>query len=226
MTAFCTYPELTPATAGQAEAALRRVVLWASWRLLGWIAAVGATTALVGWLTSSGVLWWDAGTIAEARAKKAQLQAEVAELQASYDGWVKLGVQQKVIRCGPKLRSCIRVDESAGAFGDQAHNDYRVIQGYQRACLLVGHQRRRCLDQAYVQHNDDIVVRRTNLGLLRSRESIDCILRGGYAASQDVSSLNLAASSDVAFFVRGRYLQKQFDATFFAQVKPGFGKRG
>ena len=116
--------------AGRADAALRRVVLWASWRLLGWIAAVGAMTALLGWLTSSGVLWWDAGTIADARARKAELQAEVAELQANYDGWMKVGVQQRVIRCGPKLRPCIRVDENAGTFGDQAHNDYRVIQGY------------------------------------------------------------------------------------------------
>ena len=117
-------------TAGRAEAALRRVVLWASWRLLGWIVAVGATTALLGWLTSSGVLWWDAGAIADARARKAQLQAEVAELQANYDGWVKLGVQQKVIRCGPKLRPCIRVDENAGQFGSEGQGSYRVIWGY------------------------------------------------------------------------------------------------
>ena len=118
------------ATAGRAEAALRRVVLWASWRLLGWIATVGAMTALLGWLTGSGVLWWDAGTIAEARAKKAQLQAEVAELQASYDGWVKVGVQQKVVRCGPKLRPCIRVDENAGQFESQGQGGYRVIWGH------------------------------------------------------------------------------------------------
>lgn len=116
--------------AGRADAALRRVVLWASWRLLGWIAAVGAVTALVGWLTGSAVLWWDAGAIAEARARKAQLQAEVAELQASYDGWMKLGVQQKVIRCGPKLRPCIRVDENAGQFGSEGQGSYRVIWGY------------------------------------------------------------------------------------------------
>ena len=118
------------ATAGRAEAALRRVVLWASWRLLGWIAAVGATTALLGWLTSSGVLWWDAGTIADARAEKARLQAEVAELKANYDGWVKLGVQQKVIRCGPKLRPCIRVDENAGQFGSGGDEGYRMVWGY------------------------------------------------------------------------------------------------
>ena len=116
--------------AGRADAALRRVVLWASWRLLGWIAAVGAVTALVGWLTGSAVLWWDAGAIAEARAEKARLQAEVAELQANYDGWVKLGVQQKVIRCGPKLRPCIRVDENAGTFGNEGQGSYRVIWGY------------------------------------------------------------------------------------------------
>lgn len=118
------------ATAGRAEAALRRVVLWASWRLLGWIAAVGAMTALVGWLTSSGVLWWNAGAIAAARAEKAQLQAEVAELKANYDGWAKLGVQQKVIRCNPGNRPCIRVDENAGQFGSGGDTGYRVIWGY------------------------------------------------------------------------------------------------
>ncbi len=117
-------------TAGRAEAALRRVVLWASWRLLGWIVAVGAATVLLGWLAGSGVLWWDGDAIASAQARKAQLEAEVAELKTSYDGWAKMGVQQKVVRCGPKLRPCIRVDENAGTFGDQAHNDYRVIQGY------------------------------------------------------------------------------------------------
>lgn len=118
------------ATAGRAEAALRRVVLWASWRLLGWMVAAGMATALAGWLTSSGVLWWDAGAIAEARAEKARLQAEVAELKANYDGWAKLGVQQKVIRCGPKLRPCIRVDENAGQFGSGGDTGYRVIWGY------------------------------------------------------------------------------------------------
>ena len=116
--------------AGRAEAALRRVVLWASWRLLGWLVVAGAMTALVGWLISSAVLWWDAGAIADARAEKARLQAEVAELKANYDGWAKLGVQQKVIRCGPKLRPCIRVDENAGQFGSEGDVGYRVIWGY------------------------------------------------------------------------------------------------
>ncbi len=117
------------AEAGQAEAALRQVVLWASWRLLGWVMAGVAGLVLLGWLASTLVLWWDTGTIAAAQVQKAQLQAQVAELQANYDGWVKAGMLGKIIRC-PGNRPCLRVDESAGAFQSEGHNDYRVIQGY------------------------------------------------------------------------------------------------
>ncbi len=117
-------------TAHQATAAMREVVLWASWRLLGWIVALLVGLVLVGWLASTAVLWWDRGTIAAAALEKAQLQSEVAELRANYDGWVKAGVQEKVMRCNPGNRPCIRVDENAGTFGSQGHSDYRVIQGY------------------------------------------------------------------------------------------------
>jgi hypothetical protein len=34
----------------------------------------------------------------------------------------------KLEKCGPKARPCVRVDEGAGAFGNQS--DYRVILGY------------------------------------------------------------------------------------------------
>ncbi len=116
------------ATAGRAEAALRRVVLWASWRLLGWLVAVGAATVLLGWLAGSGVLWWDGNAIASAQARKAQLQAEIAELKTNYDGWVKAGMLGRLERCDPGNRLCIRVDERAGAYGTPA--DRRVILGY------------------------------------------------------------------------------------------------
>ncbi len=116
------------AEAGQAEAALRQVVLWASWRLLGWVMAAVAGLVLLGWLASTLVLWWDMGTIAAAQVQKAQLQAEMAEMQANHDGWVKAGMLGKLERCGPKARPCIRVDESAGPFGERS--DYRVILGY------------------------------------------------------------------------------------------------
>jgi hypothetical protein len=115
--------------AGQAEVALRRVVLWASWRLLGWVMAGVAGLVLLGWLASTLVLWWDHGTIATAQVQKAQLQAQVAELQANYDTWVKAGMLGKIIRC-PGNRPCLRVDEGAGAFQSEGHNDYRIIQGY------------------------------------------------------------------------------------------------
>jgi len=118
------------AEAGQAEAALRGVVAWASWRLLGWMAAVVAALVLGGWLASTLVLWWDTGAIAAARVEKRQLQLDVAELRASRDEWVKTGAQAKLERCGPKARPCIRVDEGAGAFESGGHADYRVIQGY------------------------------------------------------------------------------------------------
>jgi len=116
------------AEAGQAEAALRQVVLWASWRLLGWIVAVVAGLVLLGWLASTLVLWWDSGTIGAAQAQKAQLQAEVAELKANQDTWVKAGMLEKLARCNPGFRPCVRVNEAAGAFGDRS--DYRVILGY------------------------------------------------------------------------------------------------
>jgi len=114
--------------AGQAETALRRVVLWASWRLLGWVIAVMAALVLLGWLASTAVLWWDTNAIGAAQVRKAQLEAEVAQMQVNREGWAMAGMLGKLERCGPKSRPCIRVDERAGSFGDQA--DYRVILGY------------------------------------------------------------------------------------------------
>jgi len=114
--------------AEQAQAALRGVVLWASWRLLGWVVGAVAGLVLLGWLASAAVLWWDTGTIVAAQFKKAQLQAEVAELEVDHDSWVKAGMLEKMLRCDPGNRPCIRVDESAGKFGGQA--DIRIIRGY------------------------------------------------------------------------------------------------
>jgi hypothetical protein len=56
------------------------------------------------------------------------LHPQVAALQANRDGWVQAGLLAKLKQYGPKLRPCVRVDEQAGEFGDNA--DYRVIQGY------------------------------------------------------------------------------------------------
>ena len=116
------------AQAGEADAALRGVVAWASWRLLGWMAAAVAALVLGGWLATTLVLWWDTGAIGAARVERRQLQLEIAELRASRDEWVKTGAQAKLERCGPKARPCVRVDERAGVFGDRS--DHRVLLGY------------------------------------------------------------------------------------------------
>ena len=115
-------------SAGQAEATLRRVVLWASWRLLGWCVAGIAALAVLGWLASSAVLWWDASAIGAAQEQKGELEAQVAELKANQDAFEKAGMLGKIDHCGANLRPCIAVDESAGPFGE--HGEYRVIRGY------------------------------------------------------------------------------------------------
>ncbi len=107
--------------AERAETALRRVVSWASWRLLGWIMALIAALVLLGWLSSTALIWWDTGRINN-------LQGEITELQANRAALVRAGMLGKLTYCDPGNRPCIRVDESAGAFGD--HGDYRIILGY------------------------------------------------------------------------------------------------
>jgi len=87
-----------------------------------------AALVLLGWLASTAVLWWDTGAIGAAQVRKAQLEGEMAQMQANREAWAMAGMPGKLERCGPKSRPCIRVDERAGSFGDQA--DYRVILGY------------------------------------------------------------------------------------------------
>ncbi|HQT90041.1 MAG TPA: hypothetical protein PK677_16125 [Acidiphilium sp.] len=108
-------------SAGDADVALRRVVQWASWRLLGWIVALIAALVLLGWLSSTALMWWDTGRIN-------RLQDQIATLQANHRIWVKAGMLGALSTCGPDSRPCVKVDESAGAFGK--HADYRVIRGY------------------------------------------------------------------------------------------------
>jgi hypothetical protein len=80
------------ASAASAEAALRRVVSWASWRLLGWIMMLIVTLVLLGWLTGNALVWWDTGTINE-------LQSEISQLRANNDSWVKAGMLDRLERC-------------------------------------------------------------------------------------------------------------------------------
>ena len=118
--------ELAGVTAGaeRAEAALRRVVSWASWRLLGWIMALMVALVLLGWLTGNAVVWWDTGTVNK-------LQDKITELRANHDAWVRAGMLDKITRCNPGNRPCVAVDESAGKFGvSGGPYDLRVLKGY------------------------------------------------------------------------------------------------
>jgi hypothetical protein len=111
--------------AGRAEAAMRKVVLWASWRLLSWVMAAAAGSVLLGWFASTAVLWWDTGAIADAQVRKAQLEVQVAEMQANYDSWVKAGMLGKIIRC-PGNRP--KVPERSKARGTTTTASFRDIR--------------------------------------------------------------------------------------------------
>jgi hypothetical protein len=104
-----------------AEEALRRIVAWASWRLLGWIVALTVGLMLLGWLSSTAVVWWDRTTVS-------QLRGEIAMLQANHAAWVKKGMLDKIIRCEPGNRPCVAINQSAGAYGKSG--EYRVLKGY------------------------------------------------------------------------------------------------
>jgi hypothetical protein len=108
-------------SAGDADVALRRVVQWASWRLLGWIMALIAALVLLGWLSSTVLVWWDTKRIST-------LQSQIATLEANHRTWVKAGMLGALNVCGPDRRPCVRVDKSAGAYGK--HAEYRIINGY------------------------------------------------------------------------------------------------
>lgn len=104
-----------------AEEALRRIVAWASWRLLGWIVALTVGLMLFGWLSSTAVVWWDRTTVS-------QLRGEIAMLRANHAAWVKKGMLDKLARCGPNSRPCVAINTDAGTYGKSG--DYRVLKGY------------------------------------------------------------------------------------------------
>ncbi len=107
---------------------MRRVVLWASWRLLGWGVAGIAFPALLEWLASSAVLWWRLAQSARRRSRRPSSRRRSRSLGAAHEAWIKAGMLGKIEHCRAQNRRCIRVNGNAGPFGEQS--DYRVIQGY------------------------------------------------------------------------------------------------
>ena len=115
-------------TAREVEASLKRVVGWVTWRLLGRVAAVAAGCLLVVVLVNGALRLWTDYDLALKRAQKAVLEAEIAGLQGTRDEMVKAGMQAQITRCGG--RPCIRVNEAAGKYAADGHDDYRIIFGY------------------------------------------------------------------------------------------------
>ena len=116
------------AQAGAVEAALRRVVGWATWRLLGQGVLVVACLAGLLWLVQASTWWWSWRELEEVRAQKVVVEAEVAGLKANRDALVREGMLARIVRCNPGNRPCVRINEAAGTFGEQA--DHRVLRGY------------------------------------------------------------------------------------------------
>ena len=113
-----------------AEIAVQRIIKWASWRFLGLVVAFLAALGAVGWLASTGVLWWDTKTIAEDQVEKDQLQQEIANLQANKAAWVQAGMLDKITRCDN--RPCVAVNQNAGSYHytNGEPSDLMILQGY------------------------------------------------------------------------------------------------
>ena len=125
------------AQAGAVEAALRRVVGWATWRLLrqGVLAVAGLAGVL--WLAQASAWWWGWRALEEVRAQKAMVEVEVTalaaqrdELRANRDALVRDGLLVRIVRCNPGNRPCVRINEAAGTFEAGGQADYRVLRGY------------------------------------------------------------------------------------------------
>jgi len=78
------------AQAGAAEAALRRVVGWATWRLLG--QGVLAVACLVGllWLLQASGWWWGWRALEEVQAQKVAVQDELLAAMTASNAWTRL----------------------------------------------------------------------------------------------------------------------------------------
>lgn len=112
--------EMTEGVA-EAETALQRVVSWVSWRLMARLLALIAGLVLLGWLSSTAIIWWDGGTVN-------RLRSEIATMRANHAAWVKKGMLDRLTRCDPGNRPCVAINPSAGAYGKSG--DYRVLKGY------------------------------------------------------------------------------------------------
>ncbi len=122
------------AQAAAAEAALRRVVGWVSWRLLWRGLAIVAAMAGLLWLSHLMVWKWAAWDVALAQTQKEMLLSEItglqgkrAELEASRADLERQGVLAKMNRCGPGNRPCVRVLDASAAAPPEEGQLYELL---------------------------------------------------------------------------------------------------
>lgn len=112
----------------EAEGQLSNAVSSFGWRwaLVAGGAAAGciASVLIAAWLS----VWWQRHQVETLIEQKTQLQAEVAELQTNAQDWAKRAGRAKLDKCGEQSRLCVRIDKSAGTFGNDA--DYAILKGY------------------------------------------------------------------------------------------------
>ena len=113
--------------ASQAKGQLRRAAAWFSWQWMVLAAGTTGAAMLVLWTMASVYVRWQRNDIEALAAQRQELRAEVLQLQATADEWVKKGGRAKLERCGDKERLCVRVDKAVG-FGKEA--DFFVLRGY------------------------------------------------------------------------------------------------
>lgn len=112
---------------GEAEGKLANAVasFGLRWALVAGGAAAGCVAAVLiaAWLS----VWWQRHQVEGLLDQKAQLQAEVGQLQANSEGWAKLVGRAKLDKCGEAKRLCVRIDKTTGYGKD---SDYFVLLGY------------------------------------------------------------------------------------------------
>lgn len=109
--------------ASKAEGSMRRAGAWFAWK---WVAMAGGGTIGV-CLLAYASLAWQLHQVNSLREEKAELQDEVAQLQANANEWAKQGGRVKLERCGDAMRLCVRVNKTVSYGKD---NDHFVLRGY------------------------------------------------------------------------------------------------
>lgn len=109
--------------ASEAEGSMRRAGVWFAWK---WVAVAGGGVVGV-CLLAYASLAWQLHQVNSLREEKAELQEEVAQLQANANEWAKQGGRVKLERCGETSRLCVRVNKIVSYGKD---SDYFVLRGY------------------------------------------------------------------------------------------------